>query len=197
MRHAVLKLSGLLLAGLLLVACQPIPLASPEAKPTANEAAQPKAAIPSSSTVTSEVDLSVFDDPAERQAAEEFLAAAMAKEQAFYAGDAEGFLAYYADDVVSVWPEAAEAVGKSAVAEGATAYLEGNQIVGNLSIQRIWLDGNQATRQAQWEEWVTPKDGGPGEHHIGRCTLVWEKIDGEWKVVSEFVNYLAPPAPIE
>jgi ketosteroid isomerase-like protein len=154
------------------------------------------AKIPSRSSVTAAVDLSAFD-PAERKAAEEFLTAAIAKEKAYYAGDVEGFLSSYADNVVSTYPEVEETVGKAALAEGLKPYMEGNKIVGNLVIKRIWLYGDHATRQAEWEEWTTARDGSGAEHHIGRCTLNWEKIDGEWKVVSEFVNYLVPPTPIQ
>ena len=49
---------------------------------------------------------------------------------------------------------------------------------------------------AEWEEVVTANDGGAAEHHIGRCILNWEKIDGEWKVVSEYINYLEPPTEL-
>jgi ketosteroid isomerase-like protein len=158
---------------------------------------QPGARIPSRSSVTAAVDLNITSDPAKRKATEEFLATAIAKEQAYYNGDVERFLSFYADNVVSTYPEVQETVGKAALAEGLKPYMEGNKIVGNMIIKRVWLNGNQATRQAEWEEWVTPKDGSAAEHHIGRCTLNWEKINGEWKVISEFVNYLEPPTPFE
>ena len=210
MQSRLLKFVAFALTGWLLIACQPLPPAIPSAQAepqsvatepagasAASEAAQAKVEIPSQSVVTTTVDLSTVSDPAQRKAEEEFLAVALAKEQAFYKGDAEGLLSYYADNVVSILPEAEEVVGKSVLAEGVKAYLADNRIVGLATIKRIWVDGDRATRQAQWEEWVTPKNGGPGEHHIGRCTLNWEKIDGEWKVVSEFANFLVPPAPFQ
>ena len=42
--------------------------------------------------------------PAQAQAENEFLAAAIAKEQALYAGNAEYLMAYYADNAISVQP---------------------------------------------------------------------------------------------
>lgn len=136
-------------------------------------------------------------DPAQAQAEAEFHATAIAKEQAFYDGDVEGVLSYYADNVISVQPGTPEIVGKTALAEGLKPYLEGNNIVGKFTIKQAWVYGDHATRIGEWEEVVTAKDGGNAEHHIGRCTLNWEKVDGKWKVVTEFVNYLVPPTEIQ
>jgi uncharacterized protein (TIGR02246 family) len=136
-------------------------------------------------------------DPAQAQAEAEFRAIAVAKEQALYAGDAARVLSYYADNVISIQPGMPEIVGKTSLAEGLQPYIEDNHFVGTLTITHVWFYGDHATRQAEWEEVVTAKNGGPSEHHIGRCTLNWEKIDGEWKVVSEFINYLVPPTAIE
>lgn len=132
-------------------------------------------------------------DPDQAQAEAEFRALVIAKEEAFYAGDFEKMITYYADDVISVQPGWPETVGKAALSEGLKPYMEGNQIVGTFILKKVWIDGNHATRFGEWEEVVTPKEGGASEYHIGRCILNWEKIDGEWKVVSEFVNYLVPP----
>jgi len=176
------------LAAVLLVACQPV---------QRKAAAEPAVPQLTKSTVVDGVGPSKASDPAQAQAENEFLAAAIAKEQAYYDGDIQGVLAYYADDVVSVWPEAPEVVGKAAMAEGLVPYMEGNTVLGNLVVKHIWVAGDHATRQAEWEEVVTPKDGGKAEHHIGRCTLEWQKIDGQWKVVSEYINYLQPPTPID
>ncbi len=149
------------------------------------------------SAVIDAVGPSTASDPAQAQAEDEFLAVALAKEQAYYDGDFESHLSYYADDIISVWPETPEIVGKVALAEGMKSYMEANHVVGTLTIKRIWVSGDHATRQAEWEEVVTPKKGGKAEHHIGRCTLTWEKIDGSWQVVSEYINYLVPPTEIE
>jgi uncharacterized protein (TIGR02246 family) len=158
--------------------------------------AQPAAALPTESVVIDAAGPITASDPAQAQAEAEFRAAAVAKEEAYYAGDAAAVLAYYADDVLSVYPEMPEAVGKEAVAAGLVPFLEANRVVGEFTIKQVWVEGDRATRYAEWQEVVTPKDGGPGETHIGRCILNWEKIDGEWKVVSEFINYLEPPTEL-
>ena len=190
------------LVAALLVACQPIQLNVPAAAPAAvaPAAVAPAAVAPpviTKSEVIDGVGPSTASDPDQAKAEDEFLAIALAKEQAYYNGDFEGTIAYYTDDAVSVWPEVPEVVGRAAMGEGLKPYMDGNIILGTLTIKRIWVLGNYATRQAEWQEIVTPKDGGEAEYHIGRCILNWEKIDGEWKVTSEYINYLVPPTQIQ
>lgn len=158
---------------------------------------QARLKIPTKSVVTSAVDLSAVKDPAQRKAEEEFLKTAIAKEKTYYDGNADAYVNFYADNAISVQPSTEEIDGKAALAEGLKPYMQANRVIGNLTIKRAWVFGDHATRQAQWEEWVLPKDGSAGEHHIGRCTLNWEKINGEWKVTSEYINYLEPPAPFQ
>jgi uncharacterized protein (TIGR02246 family) len=187
-------LSLLVLAAVVASACQPV---HPEpAARSAAEIAEQFMGI-RQSVVIDGVGPSTAADPAQAQAENEFLAAAIAKEQAYYAGDADRYLTYYANDTLSVQPGLPELVGKAALAEATAPFLADNQIVGKLTIKRLWVYGDHATRQAEWEEVVAPKTGGPAEHHIGRCTLNWEKIDGEWKVVSEYINFLEPPTAVE
>jgi len=177
----------------LLAACQPI---RPESTTrSAADIAKQFMGI-GESVVVDGVGPSKAADPAQAQAENEFLAAAIAKEQAFYDGDAEGTMSYYADNTLSVQPGVPE-MDKTALTQATLPYIADNQIVGKLTIKRIWVNGNQATRQAEWEEVTQPNAGGPAEHHIGRCTLNWEKIDGQWKVVSEYINYLQPPTAVQ
>ena len=171
---------------LLVAACQPVQA----------EAPQPEIQLPTEAVVVDGVGPSAASDPAKAQAEDEFLAVALSKEQAYYGGDVEGHLSYYADDIVSIWPESPPVVGKTALAEGMRPFMEENTVAGTLTVNRIWVAGDYATRQAEWEEVLTPMDGSDPVHYIGRCTLTWQKIDGEWKVVSEFVNFLEPPTSI-
>lgn len=211
MNARCVNLSGcaliLLFSAVLLIGCQPIVFpAAPVPFPTATvELSAPRSADDIAEqlmgirapVIIDGVGPSKATDPAQAQAENEFLAVVIAKDKAFYAGDVEGHLSYYADNVISVQPGMPDIVGKVALAEGLKPYMENYRIVGTETIKRIWVYGDSATRQAEWEEVVAPKAGGPAVHHIGRCTLNWEKIDGEWKVVSEFVNYLVPPTEIQ
>jgi ketosteroid isomerase-like protein len=192
------KLVGIALTGLLaavlLAACQPVQ-AAPAAR-SASDIAEQVMGI-RQSVVVNGVGPSQAADPAQAQAEDEFIKVAMDKEQAFYDGDAARYLSYYADNMVSVQPGVPDFVGKASFAEATAPYITDNNIVGKLTIERVWFYGDHATRQAQWEEVVEPKAGGSAEHHIGRCTLNWEKVDGKWEVVSEYINYLDPPTQIQ
>lgn len=191
-------LSLLILAAVIASACQALPPTPAPPTPTprsATDIAQQLIGI-SESVVVDGVGPSKAVDPAQRQAEDEFLAAAIAKEQAYYDGDAERTLAYYADNAISVQPGVPE-MDKKALAQATAPFLADNQLIGKLTIKRLWVNGDFATRQAEWEEVSQPKAGGPAEHHIGRCTLNWEKIGGEWKVVSEYINFLEPPAEVQ
>jgi ketosteroid isomerase-like protein len=136
-------------------------------------------------------------DPAQLQAEQEFRAVAISKEKTFYAGDYERLMSYYADGIISVQPSTPEIIGKGDFSEGMKSYMEANTVVGTLTLKDFWVSGDYATRFAAWEEVITPNDGGTPLHQSGRCFLGWQKIDGEWKVVSEFVNFLIPPTEME
>lgn len=136
-------------------------------------------------------------DPAQAKAEAEFLAAAMAKENAYYAEDYETLRSFYADNVVSILPDTPEIVGIVAWGEGMKPFLASNDTTGKLTIKHIWVSGDYASRQAEWEEVVRPTDGGKPFHQVGRCVLNWQKIDGKWQIVSELINYLVPPTEIE
>src|SRR5688572_27175256 len=98
-------LSLLVLAAMVVSACQPVH-AEPPAR-SAVEIAEQIMGI-NQSVVVDGVGPSKASDPAQAQAENEFLAAAIAKEQTFYAGDADRYISYYADDAVSVQPGVAE-----------------------------------------------------------------------------------------
>ena len=190
---------------LALSACAPAPVptmppaatAAPpatKAPATVPPAPTPDSAAKTANTIAADAKSMVVDgagpisaaDPVQAKAEEEFRAAAIAKEQAFYA-----------NDVISVQPGMPEVVGKKALAEGLVPYVQDNRIIGKFTLKQVWVSGDHATRLGEWEEVVTPVAGGKSEHHIGRCILNWVKKDGEWKVISEFVNYLEPPTQIE
>lgn len=185
--------SLLVLAAMVASACQPV-RPEPDPRSAADIAAEIMGIR--ESVVVDGVGPSKAADPAQAQAEDEFLAAAIAKEEAYYAGDAERVISYYADNTISVQPGVPE-MDKTALAQATEPFLADNQIVGKLTIKRIMVNGDHATRQAEWEEVSAPKAGGPAEHHIGRCTLNWEKVDGEWKVVSEYINFLEPPTAVQ
>jgi uncharacterized protein (TIGR02246 family) len=135
-------------------------------------------------------------DPAQVKAEAEFRKVILAKDRAFYAGDTDRFLSFYADDVVSMQPGLPDVVGKEALAEGLEPFLANYEVAGTLKMKQITVSGDYATRQAEWQEVWTAKDGSGSFYQSGRCLLVWRKINGQWKVVTEFINYVEPPTDL-
>lgn len=177
-----------------LSACQPI--RAETARPATAQHTTPLA-TDAQSMVIDGTDHSTVTNPEQAKAEAEFLAAAMAKEEAYYAEDYASLRSFYADNIVSILPDTPEVVGIVAWSEGMKPFLDGHDTVGKLTIKHIWVSGDYASRQAEWEEVVTPNDGGKPFHQIGRCVLNWQKIDGKWKIVSELINYLVPPTEME
>lgn len=147
--------------------------------------------------VKADVGPSQATDPAQAQAEDEFLKVVLDRDSAFYAQDAERFFSYYADEVIALPPAMETVMGKAANMEGDQGFFDTTDIVGKFTVKRIWVSGNYATRWAEWEEVTMPKAGGEAEHHIGRCFVAWQKIDGQWKVVSQISNFIQEPQPVQ
>jgi uncharacterized protein (TIGR02246 family) len=135
-------------------------------------------------------------EPALARAEIELRKAEVARDRAFYSGNADHFLSFYADDVVSFQPGKAELVGKDAVSEGVEEFLANYHVDGKLTVKRVTVSGDYATRQAEWDETWTANDGSAAFRQVGRCFVSWRKINGEWKVVSEFTQYVVPPTDL-
>ena len=135
-------------------------------------------------------------DPAQAKAEAEFRKVVLMRERAYYAGNIDRFLSFYADDVVSIQPGMPDIVGKQGLVEGLRPFLAANRVSGKFTLKEISVSGDLATRQGQWDEVWRANDGSTAFHQVGRCLVVWRKIDGQWKVVKEFVNFLVPPTDI-
>jgi ketosteroid isomerase-like protein len=189
-------LSLLVLVAVVISACQPIHAEPVSVDRTAAEVAKELMGIDESEVVDA-VGPSTASDPAQAQAEDEFREAVLAREHAFYTGDAEGFNSFYADNVVSLEPGTPDRVGKTEIAAGTTSMFETTELVGRFTLKGIWVSGDYATRRGEWEEVTAPIGGGQAEHHIGRCFVGWQKIDGEWKVVSQILNFIVEPTEIQ
>lgn len=135
--------------------------------------------------------------PAKSQAEAQFRRVALAKERAYYAGDADRYLSFFADDAVSVQPELAEITGKKAMEEGIRTFLaDYHPVEAKFVMKDVTLSGDVATRRGDWVEVWAANDGSAQFTQHGRCVLVWQKVNGQWKVVTEFINFLQPPAEV-
>jgi ketosteroid isomerase-like protein len=187
-------LSLLVLVAVVASACQPV---HAEPAPTSLAEIATQYLGSETSMVVDAVGPSKASDAAQAQAEDEFREVVLAREHAYYTGDAERFNSFYADNVISLEPGTPDRVGKPEIAEGTTSFFEANELVGTFTLKGIWVSGDYATRWGEWDEVTAPKGGGEAEHHVGRCFVAWQKIDGEWKVVSQIVNFIEEPTPVE
>ena len=105
-------------------------------------------------------------------------------------------MSFYADNVVSIQPDLPDIVGKTALAEGLKPFLAANHVVGKFTLKQVTVSGDYASRQGEWDETWTANDGSASFHQVGRCLLIWHRINGEWKVVTELANFLVPPTDL-
>jgi ketosteroid isomerase-like protein len=119
---------------------------------------------------------------------EQFVAVALALEEAYQSEDLEGVLAFYADNALSHAPGFPTDVGKEAIKTAYEAYFDMYDLQRDFQLAGVELRGDYATRTGEWTQVVTPVDGSEPITEIGRCVLGWEKINGEWKVVWEIWN---------
>ncbi len=159
--------------------------------------AEPEQPLPTGPAVVVDATRTVSGvDPAQAKAEAEFRKVVLRRERAYYAGNIDRFLSFYADDVVSIQPGMPDIVGKQALADSLRPFFAGNHVSGKFTLKEITVSGDFATRQAQWDEVWRANDGSTAFHQVGRCLVVWRKIDGQWKVVKEFANFLVPPTDI-
>jgi ketosteroid isomerase-like protein len=124
-----------------------------------------------------------------------FLHAALGKEVAYYSDDLERFLSFFAEDTVSMPPDALPTEGKDALREGMQAFLDEYEISGHSQLVSVEIHGDYATRYLQVWDTLTPKAGGEPILSSGSCVVGWQKINGEWKIVWEIWNSEPLPMP--
>jgi ketosteroid isomerase-like protein len=143
--------------------------------------------------------VTVLDEagPVKSPAEAQFRKVALAKERTYYAGDADRYLSFFADNAVSVQPGVADITGKKAMEEGVRTFLAGyHPVEVKFIMKKVTLAGDYATRQGDWVEVWEANDGSAKFSQHGRCILAWQKVNGQWKVVTEFINYLDPPTDL-
>lgn len=119
---------------------------------------------------------------------EHFKQVVMAKEAAYANNDLDGFLAFFADDTVSMPPDGIPTKGKTQLAADMKAFFDTYEVDSQVKLVDVALYGDFATRTLQTWDTLTPKAGGDPIHASGSCIAGWKKINGEWKIVWEIWN---------
>ncbi len=125
-----------------------------------------------------------------KKADEEKLVQAIYREiEMFEAGDADGLMALFAEDAVSLPQGGPPVEGKAAIAAGKGTFLDSFTVDFDFELVDYEIVGDYATRRGKWTQVVTPKDGGDPVTVPGKCMVGWKKIDDEWKIVWEIFNF--------
>jgi len=125
-----------------------------------------------------------------KKADEEKLLRAIYKEiEMFEAGDADGLMALFAEDAVSLPQGGPPVEGKAAIAAGNHAFLDAFTVDFDFELVDYEIRGDYATRRGKWTQVLTPKAGGDPVTVPGKCMVGWKKIDNDWKIVWEIFNF--------
>ena len=152
----------LVLIALLLIGCQPLqPIPADAAAPSMEEMAAAEQA---------------------------FVDTVMAAETALQSEDAALAASYYAEDAVSMPPGYPPSFGREAIQGDLEFYFDSFDIERDFSLMNYEINGDNATRMAEWTQTLVPTDGNEPIVEQGQCILGFEKIDGEWKIAWEIWN---------
>ena len=127
-----------------------------------------------------------------QSAQEQFVAAAMALEQAYQDEDLEKVIAFYADDATSFAPGFPADAGKEAIKMAYQGFFDAYDIQRDFQLASVDMAGDFATRTGEWTQVLTPVDGGEPITEVGRCVIAFKQVDGEWKVAWEIWNTFEP-----
>lgn len=119
---------------------------------------------------------------------EEFVAVALALEEAYQEEDLDAVLAFYADDAVSHAPGFPSDAGKEAIEVAYSGYFDAYEVQRDFELTDVEVGNEFASRTFEWTQVSTPRDGGDPITEVGRCILGWKKVEGEWKVAWEIWN---------
>lgn len=128
----------------------------------------------------------VAADPAAEQA--NFVEAALALEEAYQAEDLETVVNFYAENAISYAPGFPSDVGQEAIRGVYQDYFETYELTRDFQLVDVTINGDFATRTAEWTQILNPRDGSETITEVGRCVLGWQKVEGEWKVIWEIWN---------
>jgi ketosteroid isomerase-like protein len=111
----------------------------------------------------------------------------------FNLGDAAKLSALYAEDVVSMPPNAPTLQGRKAVEADFQSFFAANVARHQTVVDEIVREGDLAIERAHYRLTYRPRAGGAEIAESGRHLECRRKIGGEWKIVLEIWNSDAPP----
>ena len=104
------------------------------------------------------------------------------------AGNVDGMMAIYADDAVLMPPNFPAFRGRDAIRQFWGGFLAAGKIDANVTADQVIQSGDLAAEMGRYTLKITPKGGGTPIEDNGKFVLVWRKVGGQWRAVSDIFN---------
>jgi ketosteroid isomerase-like protein len=104
------------------------------------------------------------------------------------AGNVDGMMAIYAADAVLMPPNFPAFRGRDAIRQFWGGFLSAGQIDATLEADKVIQSCDMATELGHYALKITPKGGGNPIEDNGKFVLVWRKVGGQWRAISDIFN---------
>lgn len=112
----------------------------------------------------------------------------------FNAGDARALASLYAENAISMPPNAPTLMGRFALQSDFEGFFAANFAQHQTIVEDLAIEGNIAIERARYRLMFRPRGGGPETIETGRHVEIRQRINGEWKIVIEIWNSDQPLA---
>jgi len=112
----------------------------------------------------------------------------------FNSGDSTKLAALYAEDAISMPPNAPTVQGRTALQADFKSFLEANSARHETTVDGIIREDGLAIERAHYRLSYKPRTGGTEVVETGKHLECRRYVDGKWRIVLEIWNSDAPPA---
>ncbi|HEX9161591.1 MAG TPA: DUF4440 domain-containing protein [Thermoanaerobaculia bacterium] len=105
-----------------------------------------------------------------------------------HAGNTDQAIAMYSDSAVLMPPNMPAMTGRDAIRQFFTGFVSAFNVDATFTPDDITQSGDLASERGHYEMTVTPKAGGPAAKDSGKYVVVWRKLNGQWRAVSDIYN---------
>ena len=107
---------------------------------------------------------------------------------AAHAGNVDGMMTTYAADAVLMPPNLPAFRGRDAIRQFWSGLLASGKIDANVVADKVIQSGDMAAELGHYALKITPKGGGTPIEDNGKFVLVWRKVGGQWRAISDIFN---------
>jgi ketosteroid isomerase-like protein len=112
----------------------------------------------------------------------------------YNSGEITKLVTLYAEDAISMPPNAPTIRGRQALQTDFRSFLEANTARHETMVAGIVREGNLAIERARYRLTYKPREGGAEVVETGRHLECRRKMDGKWLIVLEIWNSDTPPS---